>query len=213
PSSCEVVPLQVNGEDSRRGPRRHDPLWVAHFVAKYPLLVVAPVLRRLPLERAIPIAVPVTILGIALSSSWSTGLQDIGHPVRAAGLVALTMLAVGYAWTRPGRLDRAVIATASAFVAVAVVSAAWSVEPHHTLATAAAFAAVLVVAATFARSADREAQRRLLWAVLCGAVVVAVAGLLAAVISPHEAVQAATGSVGRRYRGIGVNPNTDAMLF
>jgi O-antigen ligase len=177
------------------------------------LLVVAPVLRRLPLERAILIAVPITILGIALSSSWSIGLQDIGRPVRAVGLLALTMLAVGYACAQPGRLNRAVIATTALFVAMAVVSAAWSVEPRHTLATTAAFTAILVVAAAFARSADRGAQRRLLWAVLCGAVIVGLAGLLAAVISPHEAVQAATRSVGRRYRGIGVNPNTDAMLF
>jgi hypothetical protein len=213
PSPGEVVPLQVDGEDSRRGPRWHDPLWIAHFVAKYPLLVVAPVLRRLPFERAILIAVPVTILGIALASSWSTALQSIGRPVRAAGLLALAALAVGYAWSRPGRLNRAVIATAAAFVAVTVVSATWSVEQRHTLATAAAFAAVLVVSGAFARSADREAQRRLLWAVLCGAGLVAVAGLLVAVISPHRAVQAATGAVGRRYRGIGVNPNTDAMLF
>jgi O-antigen ligase len=48
---------------------------------------------------------------------------------------------------------------------------------------------------------------------LSGAALVAVAGVLVALISPHDAVQAATRSVGRRYRGIGVNPNTDAMLF
>src|SRR5205807_7804850 len=34
-----------------------------------------------------------------------------------------------------------------------------------------------------------------------------------AVASPHDSVQAATRAVGRRYRGIGVNPNTVAMLF
>jgi O-antigen ligase len=44
-------------------------------------------------------------------------------------------------------------------------------------------------------------------------VVVALAGLVVAVASPHDSVQAATRSVGRRYRGIGVNPNTVAMLF
>ena len=213
PSTGKVVPLQVEGNDSRRRLCRHDPLWIAHFGAKYPLLVVAPALRRLPLERAILIAVPVTVLGIALSASWSTGLQDIGHPVRAAGLASLAVLALAYARAHHGRLDRAVIVTAAAFVALALVSAAWSVEPRHTLAAAAAFAAVLVVAAGFARGADRDARRRLLWALMVGAALVAVAGLLVAVVSPHEAVQAASLSVGRRYRGIGVNPNTNAMLF
>jgi hypothetical protein len=177
------------------------------------LLVVVLALRRLPLERAISIVIPLTVLGIAFSSSWSTGLQDIGRPVRAVGLAALTVLALAYAWRRGGHLDRAVIATAATFAAVAVVSAAWSVEPRHTLANATAFAAVLVVAAALARGADREARRRLLWALLSGAALVAVAGVLVVFMSPHDAVQAATRSVGRRYRGIGVNPNTDAMLF
>jgi len=175
--------------------------------------VVVPALRRLPLERAILIAVPVTILGIACSSSWSTGLQSVGRPVRAAGFAALVVLALAYARTRPGRLDGAPLATAGAFIAVAVASAAWSVEPRHTLASAAAFGALLVVASALARGADDEARRRLLWAVVAGAVLVGLAGVLVAVASPHHAVQAATGSVGRRYRGIGVNPNTDAMLF
>ena len=175
--------------------------------------MVAPVLRRLPLERAILIAVPITVLGIACSSSWSTGLQDVGRPVRAIGLAALAALSVAYAWTRAGRLDTAVVATAVAFVVVAVVSTAWSVEPRHTLAMAFAFAVVLILSAALARGVDAGARRRLLWSLVAGAVLVALSGLIVAAVSPHDAVQAATRSVGRRYRGIGVNPNTDAMLF
>lgn len=172
-----------------------------------------PVLRRPTLERAILVAVPVTVFGIACSSSWSTDLQSVGRPVRAAGLAILLVLALAYARTRPGGLDRAVIVSAGALAVVGATSAAWSVEPRHTLAAAAAFAAVLVVSAALARGADREARRRLLWALLCGTALVAVAGLFVAAISPHDAVQAASRSVGRRYRGIGVNPNADAMLF
>jgi O-Antigen ligase len=177
------------------------------------LLVVAPVLRRLPLEWAILIAVPLTVLGIACSSSWSTGLQDVGRPVRAIGLAALGALSVAYASTRAGRLDTVVVSTGFAFIAVAVVSTAWSVEPRHTVAMAAAFAVVLLISAALARGADMEARRRLLWSLVAGAALVALAGLLVAAVAPHDAVQAATRSVGRRYRGIGVNPNTDAMLF
>jgi MFS family permease len=177
------------------------------------LLDVALVLRRLPLERAILIAVPVTVLGIALSSSWSTSLQDIGRPVRALGLAALGVLAAAYALIRPGSIDPAVGAVAAAFAGVTVLSAAWSVEPRHTLAKAAAFVLVLLIASALAKGADGESARRLLWSLLAGAVVVALAGLAVAVVSPHDSVQAATRSVGRRYRGIGVNPNTAAMLF
>lgn len=177
---------------------------------------MAPVLRRLPLERAILIAVPVTVLGVALSSSWSTALRSVGHPVRALGLAALTALALAYALARPsGRIERTVGAAAAALVAIALLSAAWSVEPRHTLARAAAFGVVLVIAAALAIGAavDAEARRRLLWSIVAGAALVALAGLVVAVISPHDSVQAATRSVGRRYRGIGVNPNTVAMLF
>ena len=175
--------------------------------------MVVPALRRLPLERAILIAVPVTVLGIALSSSWSHSLQGIGRPVRAVGLAALLVLALAQALAQPGRLNRAATAAAAAFAAVAVVSGGGSVAPRHTLATGAAFTAVLVVSAALARGADDVARRRLLWAVLSGATLVAVAGLLVAAITPHDAVQAASRSVGRRYRGIGVNPNADTMLF
>jgi O-antigen ligase len=74
---------------------------------------------------------------------------------------------------------------------------------------------VLTIAAALALGAagDPAAARRLCWALLAGAVVVALAGLLVVAVSPHGSVQAATGSVGRRYRGVGVNPNTAAMLF
>jgi O-antigen ligase len=170
-------------------------------------------MRRLPLEPAILIVVPVTLLGIACSSSWSIELQSVGRPVRAAGLATLTVCALAYGSTRAGRLNRTVVAAAAALAAVAVVSAAWSVEPRRTVGTAAAFAAILVTAAALARATDDEAKGRLVWALVSGAALVGLAGLLVAVISPHDAVQAATPSVGRRYRGLGVNPNTDAMLF
>jgi O-antigen ligase len=177
------------------------------------LLVEARVLRRQPLERAMLIAVPVTALAVACSASWSTSVQDVGRPVRALGLAVLAGLSVAYALIRPGRLDRTVAATAAAFVGVSLISAAWSVEPRHTLEKAAAFGLVLLIAAAFAIGADAAAARDLLWALLAGAVLVALAGLLVAAVSPHDSVQAATRSVGRRYRGIGVNPNTVAMLF
>jgi hypothetical protein len=217
PPAGKLVTLQVEGQDPRRRPRRLDSLGIAHFLAKYPLLDVAPVQRRLPLERAIVIAVPVTILAIACSSSWSTGLQDIGRPLRAIGLAALVALSMAYARAslRSGRLDRAVAGIAVTFVAIAALSTAWSVEPRHTLAKAIAFGLVLLIAAAVAIGAagDAEAARRLFWSLLAGAVLVALAGLVVAVASPHDSVQAATRSVGRRYRGIGVNPNTTAMLF
>ena len=178
--------------------------------------MVARVLRRQPLERAILVVVPLAVFGVALSSSWSTTLQDVGHPVRALGLAALAALSLAYAATAPSaRFDAAVAAAGAVFVAVVTLSAAWSVEPRHSIARAFAFALVLVIAAAVATGAagDEAAARRLLWSLVAGAGLVAVAGLLVAIVSPHDSVQAATRSVGRRYRGIGVNPNTAVMLY
>ncbi|MDX6507599.1 MAG: hypothetical protein QOG06_2243 [Gaiellaceae bacterium] len=176
---------------------------------------MAPVLRRLPLERAILIALPVTVLAVAFSSSWSTGVRSIGQPLRALGLVALLSLSLAYALQRPARLDRATSATAAALVLVAVLSATWSVDPRHSIGRAVAFGLVLVVAAALAvgTAGDGDAARKLLWALVAGAIAVALTGLLVAAVAPHDSVQQATNSVGQRYRGIGVNPNTVAMLF
>jgi len=171
----------------------------------------------LSLESAILVALPATIVAVACGSSWSTGLRDVAHPARAILLVALCALAVVHAAGRRAALRpvTAPLLAAGALVAVAAVSSAWSVAPRHTVARAAGFFLVLLAAAALAAGVadDRRAARRLLASVLVGAVAVALVGLLVYAVWPNDAVQAATGQVGARFRGVGENPNTAAMLF
>lgn len=176
---------------------------------------MAPALRRLPLEWALLVALPISVLAVACSASWSVGLRNVAHPVRAAGLLVLAVLGVALAASRPVRVDRAVAVCAAAFLAVAAASVGWSVDPRHTITRLAGFGLLLVTAAALASAfaGDREGSRRLLLSLLAGAVIVALVGLGIAAVSPHSAVQAATGSVGERFRGVGQNPNTTSMLF
>src|SRR5207237_1431695 len=66
---------------------------------------------------------------------------------------------------------------------------------------------------SLASAADRALGRRVLGAVLAGAVLVALAGIGVYLVRHGRAVQAATTQNPVRFRGIGQNPNTVAMLL
>jgi O-antigen ligase len=104
---------------------------------------------------------------------------------------------------------------AAAFALVAAASALWSVDPRLTVQRTASFALVLAVAAALGVGSARDprAAERLILSVLAGAVAVALAGLAVLAVAPHDALQEATRTIASRYRGIGQNPNTVAMLF
>jgi O-antigen ligase len=113
------------------------------------------------------------------------------------------------------RLRAPAYAATAALAALATASALWSVDPRLTLERTFSFVLVLVTAVALALGSESEPEtvERLIGAVLAGAVAVALAGLAVLVVAPHEAIQAATSTIPSRYRGIGQNPNTDAMLF
>lgn len=176
-------------------------------------------LRRLPLEGAVRLAIVVTVLDVAFGSNWSPDVRAVAGPLRWPLLAGLALLALAYAWSRarvvagPARV--AAYGFGAAFLALALASALWSVEPRLTVARCVAFGTVLAVAAALAAavSGDRGATGRILLAVLGGAVAVALAGLAVLAVDPGEAVQEATSSTAARFRGIGQNPNTVSMLF
>ena len=177
---------------------------------------MAPALRRLPLEWALLVALPLTIVATAASATWSADVRSVAQPLRALGLLTVALLAVGVAATRRAfRLDSVVACCATVLLAMAAASTLWSVNPVHTLERVAGFGLVVVAAAAIsaAFAGDPGGTRRLLLAIVGGAVAVALIGLAIAAISPDSAVQAATASVGERFRGLGQNPNTTAMLF
>jgi O-antigen ligase len=104
---------------------------------------------------------------------------------------------------------------AAAFAVVAAVSALWSVDPRLTVQRTVSFALVLATAAALGVGSARDpgAAERLILSVLAAAVAVALAGLAVLAVAPHDALQEATRTIASRYRGIGQNPNTVAMLF
>lgn len=173
-------------------------------------------LRPLRLEAAVVILVPLTILLFAFGSSSISSLREVGGHWRWVGLIALALVGA-YAVLRrapASRLPPAFILL-ELLVGVGVASAAWSVDPHLTLErifTVAALFAAGYGLATLEGGAD-AAARTILGSVLIGALLVAVASLVAMVLARHDAVLPATAGAGWRFQGIGQNPNTVPMLL
>jgi hypothetical protein len=181
--------------------------------------VLAP-LTRVALFDAVRVLLGTTVVTVAAASNWSPSVRAIARPVWRAELVVLCALAVAYAWQRrtPWRATTCharAVALAVAVAVVALASTVWSVDSRLTLERGASFTLALASAAALGLGVahDRVAGERLLKAIVVGALVVAAAGLLVVLVSPHRAVQAATASTPTRYHGIGQNPNTVAMLF
>jgi hypothetical protein len=175
--------------------------------------------RRLSLESAVIVTLAGTIVMVACASSWSVELRRIANPCRAVGLVTLCALGLAYAFTRGGRppriRPRIEHVMAAGFLLVAALSVGWSVDSQKTLARAGAFGLLVVAAAAIGYGAafERGAARRMLRTLLAAAALVALVGVVIYIVSPHDALQQATGTTGARLRGVGQNPNTVAMLF
>jgi O-antigen ligase len=178
-------------------------------------------LRRLPLEGAIRLAVPATVVAVALGSNWSPSVRHVAQPLWRLLLALLCVLAVALAFSEAGprrlweRARSPAYALAAAFVALAAASTLWSADPRLTVERVASFTLVLLAAAALglAAAGDRPRVERLLVAVAAGPVAVALVGAVVLVVAHHDALQPATQTIPARYRGIGQNPNTVAMLF
>jgi hypothetical protein len=178
---------------------------------------LAAALRRLSLESVIHCTIAATIVAVAGSASWSADLRSIAAPVRAAGIAGLFVLGLGYALKRrtSSMHTRAAFVAAGCFLALAAASATWSVDPTETMLRGGAFGLLIAAAAALGAGVAGQARaaRRLLYALLAGSALVALIGLAIYVVSPDDALQPATGDSGARFRGLGQNPNTVAMLF
>lgn len=174
-------------------------------------------IARLPLGRAVEVALPATVFLFACGSSAIQEVEDFGRRARWVGLLALLVLAVAWWWSRrrAPSLPAAVYAASGALVGLALVSAAWSVAPRLSLGRAASLAILFVAAAALAEAtAGRpDDRRRLVWSLVAGAVAVAFAGLVVLAVAPDQAIQEAYVLSPERYRGFGFNPNTVPMLL
>jgi O-antigen ligase len=170
-------------------------------------------LRRVPLERAIQIAVAATIVTTLLSAGSLVGWIDVARRVRWVALFAVVALAAAYAARRGGTLSwRAPYVFAAGLVAFALLSATWSSDPTLSAGRAISFGLVIFVAAALAYAAT-DAGEFVLEAVVLGAVAVAVGGLLVLAFRYDRAVQAATTVSPARYQGLGGGPNMAPMVL
>jgi O-antigen ligase len=178
-------------------------------------------LRRLPLEGAIRVAIPSTIVAVALGSNWSPSVRHVAAPLWRLSLVTLCLLALVWAVRQAGwrglrdGVRTPAHAAAAAFAAVAAASTLWSTDPRLTLERTFSIGLALLAAAALGLGSSRRpgAVERLLVSVLAGALAVAVAGLAVLVVAPGDALQSATATIPGRYRGIGQNPNTVPLLL
>lgn len=174
-------------------------------------------LRRLLLEAAAPVVFGLTVLAVALGSSSVPEVSRVGLPLRWVMLALLVLVAVALVSRRnlrPRGLAGLFVPPA-VLVVLAVLSTAWSVDPELTLARALTLGAALSATAGLALAADHAPAlaRTLVWAAVSAAVVIALLGVLVALIDPAYAVQSAGGQGAARFRGLGQNPNTMSMLY
>lgn len=153
-----------------------------------------------------------TVFAFAAGSSSVSGVTRIGHDARWALLGLLFVAAAARAATA-GRLvlGTAPVAAASALVALALVSSAWSVSPRLSLERGISLGLLFATAILIA-AGERE-PARLLAGVVVGAAAVALAGFVVLAVDHSAAVQAASIESPARYRGFGQDANTTALLF
>jgi O-antigen ligase len=169
-----------------------------------------------PLDAAVTVGLVVLVVTFAAASS---SLSDVVHAMRPARwvvLAAFCVLAVLQAlvYGSQGRLASFTPAVGAAFVALALVSAAWSVGAAATLGRGAAFAVVLITAVALAHTAAASQERleQMLAAVFAGAALVGLAGAFVLALHYDAAVLPSLGGSPPRYQGFGGNPNTVPLL-
>ena len=169
------------------------------------------------LDAVAPVVVAACVLAAAAGSSMQRDILSAGRPARwvllalllAFGLVRAAL--AGSAWRVPWAAAFALFA----FCGLALVSVGWSVNPHGTLVRAAGLGVVVVAVGALAGCVPSTPSLawRLLDGVLAAAAVVAFAGFVYWLVSPHNAAIAATVEYPSRYQGIGQNPNTAPLLL
>lgn len=175
------------------------------------------VIRRLPLDAAAAVLLPVLVVMCAFGSSSVPDLLRIGTRGRWVALFLLAGVAVARVAVRGVQLRSMPPAwlVAAAFVALGVDSALWSVDPRLTIGRIFTVGVLFVTAGALALGSPdaRIAVTRVLLGVLLGIAAVSVLSLVVLVVWHDEAVLAATGGAGWRFQGVGQNPNTVPMLL
>jgi O-antigen ligase len=156
-------------------------------------------------------ALALTVCAFAAGSSIENRVLVFARPGRWVCLFVLlgvALLCAAASWTLNG-LPWSFLALAAGLVALAVVSAAWSVDASLTLRRAASLAVLFASAAALLMASPR----RVLIGLLTGSVVVGLAGLGMLAFDHDAAVQPASTQYPARFQGFEQNPDTAALLF
>ncbi len=169
------------------------------------------------LERVVPALLGLTVLAFAAGSSSVDAVTRLAHGARWAALFALFVAtAVWAGWrTRTLALPVAAIVASVAVVGLALLSTLWSVAPRLTFERAVSLGLLLATAGLLAAAArERPGRARLvLGGLLGGMAAVGLAGLVVLAFAHDSAVERASIETPARFRGLGQNPNTAALLF
>ncbi|MFN2468596.1 MAG: O-antigen ligase family protein [Gaiellaceae bacterium] len=172
---------------------------------------------RRALELVLPLTIAGTVFAFTCGSSAVIPVLRVGRPLRWICLVTLCGLALLHLVLERPRPVRppAWLLGLAALAGLGALSAVWSVDPRLTLGRAGSLALLFLTAAALgiAGASRPETARRVLLGIVAGVVAVAVAGLVVLAVLYDEAVQSASSQYPWRYRGLGENPNTVALLL
>ena len=163
------------------------------------------------LEWLVAAALAVTVFAFAAGSSIQYQVLLYARTYRWVCLFVLlgvALVSAGGSGSR-NRLPWRFLALAAGLVALALVSAAWSVDASLTLRRAGSLAVLFAIAAALVSTPPRRA----LIGLLTGAAAVGVAGLGMLAFDHDAAVQAASTQYPARFQGFEQNPDTAALLF
>jgi O-antigen ligase/polysaccharide polymerase Wzy-like membrane protein len=149
-----------------------------------------------------------------MGSSSVPSITHVGHWLRWVLLGLLLVSTAAWGGSRPA-VPRSATAAAAAFVGLALLSTAWSVEPRTTVERAVSIGLLFSICVSTAGAVQGRTERAVavLQGLLAGAVAVGLAGLLLLAVDHHRAVQAANYQAPARFTGLGQDPNTVALLF
>jgi O-antigen ligase len=163
------------------------------------------------LEWLVVVALTVTVFAFAAGSSIENRVLVYARPGRWICLFLLlgvALVCAAVSWTR-NRVPWTFLGLAATLIALALASAAWSVDASLSLRRAGSLAALFAIAAALLVTS----QRRVLLGLLAGAVAVGIAGLGTLAVDHHAAVQPASTQYPARFQGFEQNPDTAALLF